>query len=160
MKEGEAVEECTSAMPVDSRQIHMSTAEEFSLTDQAKSFIEKLPKGQLVNNLSLEKPSVTTVAGSTSASDHPLKQSSGTKKGTQCHDVVLVTDGEAKSSDTPKCWIKINTFYLFESDRETLQDSNQWLNDNHMLCAQLLLRRQFPQFGGLQSTSLQLLGPP
>ena len=80
-------------------------------------------------------------------------------KGTQCHDVVLVADGKPESSNTPKCWVKINTFYLFESDRESLQDSNQWLNDNHMLCAQRLLQRQFPQLGGLKPTSLQLVGP-
>lgn len=86
-------------MPVHSSQIQMSTAEQFSLSDQAKSFIEKLAKIQLVNNLSLKpEPSVTeeTVARrSTSVCDHFFEQSSVTRKGAQCHDVVLVTDAKA-----------------------------------------------------------------
>lgn len=76
MKGGEAIEKCTSTMPVDLSQIQMSTAEQFSLTDQAKSFVESL-----FANHSLKQPSVTketVVKGSTLGHDHSIKQMSVT----------------------------------------------------------------------------------
>ena len=67
---------------------------------------------------------------------------------------VVITDSAVAESQ--EYWVKIDKFHLFESYREILLDNNRWLNDNHMLCAQ---QRQFPQYTGLQPTSLQQVGP-
>ena len=60
---------------------------------------------------------------------------------------VVITDSAV--AETQEYWVKIDKFHLFESYREILLDNNRWLNDNHMLCAQLLLQRQFPQYTSL-----------
>ena len=36
-----------------------------------------------------------------------------------------------------------------------LLNNKEWLNDNHMTCAQKLIKNQFPQYNGLQNTILQ-----
>ena len=53
---------------------------------------------------------------------------------------------------------KIWLHSLYESDRTTLLDHSEWLNDNHITCAQNLLKELFPEFGGLESTIKQQAG--
>lgn len=52
-----------------------------------------------------------------------------------------------------------DSFRLYDTDREDLQSKDQWLNDNHVAVAQLLLKKQFPHITGLQPPVLQQAGP-
>ena len=56
-------------------------------------------------------------------------------------------------------WIESDGTYLYSTDREILYDDSRWLNDSHIMCAQLLLRRKFPELTGLSPTILQEVGP-
>ena len=127
----------------DSSQVRMSTAEQFSLTEQAKTFIDQITKKQIANFNSLEQPS---------------------KKTSKNQDTIVISDSDEKAwhqSDIQDSWVEISHcgFYLFERDRMILQNDKQWLNDNHILCAQILIQEQFPQFSGLKSTILQKIAP-
>ena len=55
-------------------------------------------------------------------------------------------------------WVKIHHTHLYLSDKATLLDKAECLNDNHMACAQLLLRQAFPALSGLESTLVQQTG--
>ena len=70
--------------------------------------------------------------------------------------VIIESDGDIDdNSFVSDKWLMIDKIYLYNSDREVLLSKTQWLNDNHMTCAQLLLKHQFPQYGGLHCTVLQ-----
>ena len=126
----------------DSSQVRMSTAEQFSLTEQAKTFIDQIAKKQIASFNSLqEQPS---------------------KKTNKNQNTIIISDSDEKAgqqSDIQDSWVEISGFYLFKRDRMILQDNRQWLNDNHILCAQILIQEQFPQFSGLKSTNLQKIVP-
>ena len=47
---------------------------------------------------------------------------------------------------------------LYESDRLALLGKTEYLNDNHMLCALILLKQAFPELDGLESTLRQQKG--
>ena len=49
-------------------------------------------------------------------------------------------------------WVRIHHTHLYQSDKATLLDKAECLSDNHMACAQLLLRQAFPALSGLVST--------
>ena len=55
-------------------------------------------------------------------------------------------------------WVKIHHTHLYQSDKATHLDKAECLNDNHMACAQLLLRQAFPALSGLESTLRQQTG--
>jgi len=69
--------------------------------------------------------------------------------------IALEVGGETLSEGSSDTWITIENIRLWESDKELLLDPDKWLDDKHVMCAQLLIKRQFPQIGGLQSTLLQ-----
>ena len=71
---------------------------------------------------------------------------------------MTVTDLETQSGPGCTTWTKIGYTTLYESDRTTLLDHSEWLNDNHIACAQNLLKELFPEFGGLESTIKQQAG--
>ena len=50
-------------------------------------------------------------------------------------------------------WLKIGSYVLSLAEREMLCN-NDWLTDLHMNSVQVLLKKQFPQFGGLQNTAV------
>ena len=62
MNENEKSQDSASIMSnlSDSSQVRMSTAEQFSLTEQAKTFIDQITKKQIANFNSLEQPSKKT----------------------------------------------------------------------------------------------------
>ena len=69
---------------------------------------------------------------------------------------MIESDGDIDdNSSVSDKWLMIDKIYLYNSDREVLLSKTQWLNDNHMTCAQLLLKHQFPQYSGLHCTVLQ-----
>ena len=73
-------------------------------------------------------------------------------------DVIVVdsaSETSVSNSKSSSIWKKINYFHLYYHDKEILLSDTEWLNDNHMTCAQMLLKSQFPQYGGLQCTVLQ-----
>ena len=55
-------------------------------------------------------------------------------------------------------WTTIDKTNLYESDRLALLGKTEYLNDNHMLCALILLKQAFPELGGLESTLRQQKG--
>ena len=67
------------------------------------------------------------------------------------HASVIVTDLETQSGPGCTTWNKIGYTTLYESDRTTLLDDSEWLNDNHIACAQNLLKELLPEFCGLES---------
>lgn len=69
--------------------------------------------------------------------------------------IVLEVGGETLSEGNSDGWITIENIRLWESDEELFLDPDKWLDDKHVMCAQLLIKRQFPKIGGLQSTLLQ-----
>ena len=62
-------------------------------------------------------------------------------------------------------WLMVGNIILYESDKATLLDDKEWINDNHIASAQILLKLQFTQLGGLDFTlkqengSLNILSP-
>ena len=74
------------------------------------------------------------------------------------HANMTVTDLETQSEPGCATWTNIGYTTLYESDRTTLLDHSEWLNDNHIACAQNLLKELFPEFGGLESTIKQQAG--
>ena len=92
----------------DSSQVRMSTAEQFSLTEQAKTFIDQIAKKQIANFNSLqEQPS---------------------KKTNKNQNTIVISDSDEKAgqqSDIQDSWVEISGFYLFERDRMILQDDKQ-----------------------------------
>ncbi len=56
-------------------------------------------------------------------------------------------------SETAVC-LKIDRTHLYMFDKAGLLATTECLNDNHM-CAQLLLKQEFPAIEGLQSTLRQ-----
>ena len=41
-------------------------------------------------------------------------------------------------------WLKIDRTHLYMSDKAVLLATSECLNDNHMMCAQLLFKQDFP----------------
>ena len=121
----------------DSIQVKMSTAEQFSLTEEAKTFIDQIAKKQIANFNSLEQPSKKPIKIRTLLSYQILMKKLGISQ------TFKIASG----------------FYLFERDGMILQDDKQLLNDNHILCAQILIQEQFSQFSGLKSTISQKIAP-
>ena len=112
----------------------MTTLNVFSITGEAYEFI---------NSLQLAKrPSTNSVESEAKPTRHV--------------DVTLPDNEDDSQADY---WLKIGNYYLHKSDKEILEDKSKWLNDNHILCAQVLLKKQFPYFHGLQPTILQKNGP-
>ena len=54
--------------------------------------------------------------------------------------VVEIADNDSED-DITDCWLKVDGFYLFDSDRMTILDDEAWLNDNHKMCSQLLIKK-------------------
>ena len=89
--------------------------------------------------LQLTTASQITISDKTKAFiESTLSKSSG--------DIITVSDTEDEGMRND-CWLEINRFYLPKSDKEA-----PIANDNHILCAQMLLHNQFR---GLQPTILQ-----
>lgn len=63
------------------------------------------------------------------------------------------TEQEAQSGS--EVWIKLGHFFMYKSDQTVLLNQDKWLNDNHVSCAIILLKQQFPDFGGLAFTLKQ-----
>ena len=94
--------------------------------------------------LQLTTASQITISDKTKAFiESTLSKSSG--------DIITVSDTEDEGMRND-CWLEINRFYLPKSDKEEPIANDIWLNDNHILCAQMLLHNQFR---GLQPTILQ-----
>ena len=51
-------------------------------------------------------------------------------------------------------WLTINATTLYQSDKDILLGEG-WLNDQQIYIAQCLIKKQFPNVGGLQPTVLQ-----
>ena len=62
---------------------------------------------------------------------------------------VIHDDGSEPELDSEQ-WMKVDQNVLYASDKQALVSKNDWLNDNHMTCSQVLLKFQFPRIGGLQ----------
>lgn len=69
--------------------------------------------------------------------------------------VVVIDDSDSSESYSDNCWMTIDKIFLYNTDKEVLTSKTMWLNDNHITCAQILLKHQFSQYGGLQCTVLQ-----
>ena len=54
-----------------------------------------------------------------------------------------------------KKWLIVGHTVLYESDRAVLLYEHEWVKDNHVSSAKILLKQQFPQLGGLQLTLKQ-----
>ena len=81
----------------DCSQVRMSTTEQFSLTERAKTFIDEIAKWQIASFNSLEQPS---------------------KKTNEKQDTIVISDSDGKAGHSDHgCWVKISGFYLFERDR-------------------------------------------
>ena len=65
---------------------------------------------------------------------------------------------EEKKKERSKRWVKCGQITLYQNERNVLT-SGKWLSDLHTSAAQELLKKQFPKFGGFQSTLLQLKEP-
>ena len=52
-------------------------------------------------------------------------------------------------------WTNIENIRLKKSDKEIILNADGHLNDKHIMCAQLLIKKQFPNINGLKSTLQQ-----
>ena len=72
-------------------------------------------------------------------------------------DTIVINDDDTNSeneiSTKSNKWLKIGSYVLTLAEREMLCN-NDWLTDLHMNSVQVLLKKQFPQFGGLQNTAV------
>ena len=74
-------------------------------------------------------------------------------------DVVVISDSPTMESyKTYKKWVTCHHLILTQHDRNILL-SDRWLNDKHIEAAQTMLKKQFEEYGGLQSTVNQLTKP-
>ncbi len=62
-------------------------------------------------------------------------------------DITLISDSSDSSEST--IWKKIDHFHFYHQDHSILLSRNAWLNDNHVNCAQYLLKKQFTHLHGL-----------
>ena len=69
--------------------------------------------------------------------------------------VVVIDDSDSSESYSDNHWMAIDKIFLYNTDKEVLTSKTIWLNDNHITCAQILLKCQFSQYGGLRCTVLQ-----
>ena len=73
------------------------------------------------------------------------------------YDTIVINDDDTNSeneiSTKSNKWLKIGSYVLTLAEREMLCN-NDWLTDLHMNSVQVLLKKQFPQFGGLQNTAV------
>ena len=70
---------------------------------------------------------------------------------------IIVIDDDSNqlvNSQMQDRWLIVDQLYLYTSDRVVLLNNKEWLNDNHMTCAQKLIKNQFRQYNGLQNTIL------
>ena len=63
------------------------------------------------------------------------------------------TNNENEICTKSNKWLKIGSYVLSLAEREMLCN-NDWLTDLHMNSVQVLLKKQFLQFGGLQNTAV------
>ena len=68
-------------------------------------------------------------------------------------DITIISDSSDSSEST--IWKKIDHFHLYHQDHSILLSRNAWLNDNHVNCAQYLLKKQFTHLYGLRCSVLQ-----
>lgn len=77
-------------------------------------------------------------------------------------DTIVINDDDDTSNEDVKAveictksnkWLKIGSYVLSLAEREMLCN-NDWLTDLHMNSVQVLLKKQFPQIGGLQNTAV------
>ena len=68
----------------------------------------------------------------------------------QSTEIHVIHAEESETELDSEQWMKVDQIVLFKSDKQALVSKNDWLNDNHMTCAQLLLKHQFPHIGGLK----------
>ena len=79
------------------------------------------------------------------------------RQSSEGHHVIVIDDdsNQLVNSQMQDRWLIVDQLYLYTSDRVVLLNNKEWLNDNHMTCAQKLIKNQFPQYNGLQNTILQ-----
>lgn len=79
------------------------------------------------------------------------------RQSSEGHHVIVIDDdsNQLVNSQMQDRWLMVDQLYLYSSGRDVLLNNKEWLNDNHMTCAQKLIKNQFPQYNGLQNTILR-----
>ena len=72
----------------------------------------------------------------------------------QATEPIVITDDSDDERETLPKWLTINATILYQLDKDILLGEG-WLNDQHIYIAQRLIKKQFPNVGGLQPTVLQ-----
>lgn len=63
------------------------------------------------------------------------------------------------SPETNPPWITIEGIVLREEDRKVLESNSQWFTDSLINCCQFMLKREYPNIGGLQNVCLMHTRP-
>lgn len=66
----------------------------------------------------------------------------------------MVEKKKENRQDNETVWVSFGKYKLLQTDKVAIS-KGQWLSDNHIMIAQILIKEQFPHLNGLESTLYQ-----